>query len=167
MCCMMGSEAGKAGWDQIRQRLACLPHEFIFHLVISEEAIKFSQPESECFVIKICTLKKINQMAMGRWAEWKRDQSGETCSFIRSLLSTCCMLGPVLTAGYTEVNKTNPHGHGVPFSQVRKAINKISKNIVGQMVINIKEETKQESGIAKIGGLQFEIVQSSKISLRK
>lgn len=47
---MMESEAGKAGWGQIRECLVGLPQEFIFHLVSSEEAIKVFQPESEHFV---------------------------------------------------------------------------------------------------------------------
>lgn len=58
-------EAGEADWGQVGECLACLPRGFIFHLVSHEETIQVFQPESECFVIKIYTLKKINQMATG------------------------------------------------------------------------------------------------------
>lgn len=63
-------EAGEADWGQVRECLARLPWEFIFHLVSREETTQGFQPESECFVIKICTLKKINQRPRGRdWME--------------------------------------------------------------------------------------------------
>lgn len=72
-------------WGQIRECLACLPQEFIFQLVRSEETLQGFMPESECCVITICALKKVNQMAMADTVNGE-----ETHSFIRHWAPTMC-----------------------------------------------------------------------------
>lgn len=102
-------EAGDADWGQVRECLARLPWEFVFHLVSREETTQGFQPEKECFVIKICTLKRLIRSHGGE-IEWRRD------SLIKSFVTEHLLCARHLSKCWIpEVSKTKPDGHKLIF----------------------------------------------------
>lgn len=64
------------------------------------------------FSIKICALKKKSD-GRGDGLNGEETRGQVICSLIYLLLSTCYVVGTVLNAGYTEVDKASPHGREV------------------------------------------------------
>lgn len=69
----MESEARKAGWGQIRQYLVPLSQELPFSSYKQWGSNKSFSVREWMF----CSLRKVNQMTVGGWSEWRRDQAGE------------------------------------------------------------------------------------------